>query len=107
MLQSIFSSARREGLISTNPAEALELPETRLPVERGTFTPEQVRLVILAARKIADKMRTLFPADLGFLVYNRSMLIDFSSRHFDTIEFDRMIALSEQLLQHLPEPSAR
>jgi len=60
-----------------------------------------------AARKIADKMRTLFPADLGFLVYNRSMLIDFSSRHFDTIEFDRMIALSEQLLQHLPEPSAR
>lgn len=55
VLQSIFSSARREGLISTNPAEALELPETRLPVERGTFTPEQVRLVILAARKIADK----------------------------------------------------
>ncbi len=59
----------------------------------------------IAARKIADALRALFPADLGVLVYNRSMLIDFSSRHFDTIEFDRMIALSEQLLQHLPPPS--
>ncbi len=58
-----------------------------------------------AARRIADALRTLFPADLGVLVYNRSMLIDFSSRQFDTIEFDRVIALSEQLLKHLPPPS--
>jgi len=58
----------------------------------------------LAARQIADAMRTLLPADIGLLIHHRAMLIDFSSRHFDTIEFERMIALSDQLAKHLPTP---
>ncbi len=56
----------------------------------------------LAARRVADAMRTLLPADLGLLIYHRSMIIEFSARHFDAIEFDRMIALSDQLVRHLP-----
>lgn len=54
-----------------------------------------------AARQIADSARTLLPSDLGLLFHGPAMLIDFSSRQFDTIEFDRMIALSDQLLTHL------
>ena len=37
--------ARRQGLIPTNPAEAVELPEAE-GVERGTFTPSEVKLLV-------------------------------------------------------------
>jgi len=55
-----------------------------------------------AARQIADSLRALLPPDLGLLVQGRALVIDFSARPFDTIEFDRMIALSDQLISHLP-----
>ncbi len=60
-----------------------------------------------AARQIADAMRAYLPADLGLLVIGRSMLIEFSSRRFDTIEFDRLIALSDQLMTKIPQPSSQ
>jgi integrase len=37
--------ARRQGLIPTNPAEAVELPEA-VGMERGTFTPAEVKLLV-------------------------------------------------------------
>jgi integrase len=40
--------ARRQGLIPTNPAEAVELPEIE-STERGTFTPAEVKLLVDAA----------------------------------------------------------
>ena len=40
--------ARRQGLIPTNPAEAVELPEVE-SAERGTFTPDEVKLLVDAA----------------------------------------------------------
>jgi integrase len=40
--------ARRQGLIPTNPAEAVELPEIE-STERGTFTPDEVKMLVDAA----------------------------------------------------------
>jgi len=37
--------ARRQGLIPTNPAEGVELPEAK-GVERGTFNPAEVKLLV-------------------------------------------------------------
>ena len=37
--------ARRQGLIPTNPAEAVELPEAE-GMERGTFTPAEVKMLV-------------------------------------------------------------
>jgi hypothetical protein len=44
----------------------------------------------------------LLPRDVGLLLHETWVLLDFSDRNFDPIEFDRMTALMEQLIPHLP-----
>ena len=48
IVRSALSAARRGGLIPTNPAEAVELPEGK-NMERGTFTAAEVTLLVDAA----------------------------------------------------------
>jgi hypothetical protein len=56
-----------------------------------------------AARALAESsVRALLPQDVGLLLHGQYLVLDFSSRPFDGLEFNRMIALAEQLLAHLP-----
>src|SRR6476646_2166451 len=51
-----------------------------------------------AARALAgSSARALLPPDVGLLLHGRQLLLDFSARPFDAIEFDRMIALADQI----------
>ena len=51
-----------------------------------------------AARDLArSTLMALLPPDLGLLLVGRHLLLDFSARPFDPIEFGRMIALADQL----------
>jgi len=45
-ISSMFNHARRLGLIATNPAAAVQLPERIQQVKRKVFTPEQVQMMI-------------------------------------------------------------
>jgi hypothetical protein len=55
-----------------------------------------------AAERLSGSMaRGLLPPDIGVLLYADRLLLDFSSRPFDEIEFNRMLALAQQLEQHL------
>lgn len=58
---ALLNHARRFGLISTNPATAVQLPERIKQVKRKTFTPEQVQMLIDAAEKedTAEKKRRI------------------------------------------------
>lgn len=48
-LSTVFNSARRLGLVATNPVTSVELPERVKQVRRKTFTPAQVALLHKAA----------------------------------------------------------
>jgi integrase len=48
ILKSAFASARRQGLILHNPADAVELPINK-PLEREVFTPEEIRALLAVA----------------------------------------------------------
>ena len=55
------------------------------------------------ARKVSkSNLRGLLPPDIGLLLHGQHLVLDFSGRPFDAIEFDRMIALADQLVLHLP-----
>ncbi len=49
IIRTALNMARRKGLILTNPAEAVELPEVQ-SVERGTFTSVEVGILVREAR---------------------------------------------------------
>jgi len=55
-----------------------------------------------ARRLHKSHVRALLPPDVGVLLYGRHLVLDFTNRPFDTIEFGRMIALADQIVAHLP-----
>jgi hypothetical protein len=56
-----------------------------------------------AARALSkSSLPALLPPDVGLLLHGRRMVLDFSRRPFDTIEFDRMLGLADHLTAHLP-----
>jgi hypothetical protein len=55
------------------------------------------------ARQIATSpARGLLPADIGLMVHGPYLTLDFSSRPFDAIEFERMLTIMDQLVAHFP-----
>lgn len=52
----------------------------------------------------AHAVASLTPQDVGVLVINDALVLDFSSRPFDDLEFNRMNALADQLARKLTKP---
>jgi hypothetical protein len=104
-------SARWNVLIRELPANLA--PASLRPVSAGAdrlisrfvLTPRHVneRFEVLsdseqaAAALRRSPAQTLLPPDIGLLLYGRWMLLEFSSRPFDPIEFSRMLSLADQL----------
>jgi len=59
-----------------------------------------------AAALSRSSARGLLPADVGLLLYGPRLVLDFSGRPFDTIEFERMIVVAKQIIDHLPLPDS-
>ena len=56
----------------------------------------------LAAKLAKSSLRGLLPADIGLILVGRFLVLDFSARPFDGIEFNRLTAVAEQMIAHLP-----
>lgn len=60
------------------------------------------------ARALSDSMtRSLLPPDIGLVLRENELILDFSDRPFDSIELDRMLALANQVAEKLPIAGAQ
>jgi hypothetical protein len=58
-----------------------------------------------AARVLGQSsVAALLPPDVGLLLHGHHLVLDFSTRPFDAIEFNRMRVLVDQVIAHLPAP---
>lgn len=87
-----------------------QLPVSLLDLLRLRTSPSLVESLrfsvmgqeIAAARKLsATGIRSLLPADIGLLLGPGALLLDFSTRPFDDIEFERMLIIGEQVIAAL------
>ena len=68
-----------------------------LPPERFAVYAVDVK----PARKLAaSAARGLLPHDVGLLIHGPAVVLDFSGRPFDGVEFDRMLVVAEQVVGH-------
>lgn len=89
-------SIKESGLI--DPLSLRHFPALSTPNRFGVYG-----VTAAAARALATSpVRGLLPPDLGLLLREDVLLLDFSARLFDPIELDRLIALVDQLVSHLP-----
>jgi integrase len=87
-VRSMFNSARRQGLILTNPAEAIELPRKRRH-ERSVFSVQEIRALLSVA---TAQWATLIL--LGF--YTGGRLMDLARLGWDAIDLaDGLITLTQ------------
>jgi integrase len=78
-IRSALASARRQGLILSNPAEAVDLP-TNKPITREVFIPQELRALLDAA---SPEWRTLILC--GYYLGGR--LSDMAALRWEDIEF--------------------
>src|SRR2546421_4165153 len=69
------------------------------PTERFVLYGAEAR----AARALGkSSVAALLPADVGLLLVGENLVLDFSARPFDPLELQRVDALAEQIVLHLP-----
>jgi hypothetical protein len=77
----------------------LEEMRAMAPTERFVLYGAEAR----AARALGkSSVAALLPADVGMMLVDKNLVLDFSSRPFDPLELERIDALAEQIVTHLP-----
>jgi integrase len=88
ILRTALTKARRQGLISINPADAAELPKKE-PVQRGTFTSAEVKKLMEAAQ---GEWKTLIL--VGY--YTGARLSDCCRLDWESVDFAKGILTYKQ-----------
>jgi len=77
----------------------LEEMRAMAPTERFVLYGADAR----SARALGkSSVAALLPPDVGLLLVDQNLVLDFSSRPFDPLELQRLDALAEQIVLHLP-----
>lgn len=98
-VSSVFNYARRLGLIATNPATAVELPDRIKQVKRKTFTPAQIQMLFDTAE---PEWRTAIL--LGY--YAGLRLLDCVTMTWDAVDFvgDKLVVETQKTGETLEIP---
>src|SRR4051812_13362757 len=100
LVRATRSSWIPTGLRPTNQSSSLLdlFSLSSFPSARGTDRFTVYGSESIESRRLGDSpAAALLPPDLGLLLHGEHLLIDFSARPFDPIEFGRVIALADQL----------
>lgn len=89
--------AQKESVL-IDPFNLRHFPALSTPNRFGVYATTAAGARALATSPIVG----LLPPDLGLLLEGGVLLLDFSARTFDPIELDRLTALVDQLVRHLP-----
>jgi hypothetical protein len=105
LIRKISSEWIPSGLRPAKQAASV-LDELQLSTYPAYSSAERFHLIsadTAAARRLSKStVRALLPADIGLLLWGNWMILDFTQRPFDPIEFGRMIALADQVAGMLP-----
>ena len=81
VLRTALNKARKQGLISTNPADAIDLPANDA-VERGAFTPAEVKMLVSEAK---DEWKTL----IQLAYFTGARLSDCVRMEWEAVDFSK------------------
>lgn len=81
--------------------DLLNLPPQKTDTSRQRFSIHANESKV-AARVANSSLAGLLPPDIGLLLVGSHVVLEFSDRPFDGIEFNRMRAVVEQIVSHLP-----
>lgn len=88
----------------TSPHPLFTTPDLRpYPTLPGAERFTTYGTTLHAARTLANsQIRGLLPPDLALLLTGPHLILDFSPRPFDPLEFSRLLPLAQQIRTHLP-----
>jgi hypothetical protein len=105
-IQSTWPATALRPVGADKPGASSAIDLYRLRAYPMLATPDRFTVhatTVSGAKALAGSAAgSLLPPDVGLLLAGNELMLDFTARPFDPIEFERMIVVADQVIAHLP-----